>query len=215
MINQQINKVLEKKLNDAILKNKKLEEEITKLKKLNIQLTNNKDKNNNELNTLRIENQKLKTDNENLKKALANANQVNQLNHLNIQNNQVNLNEINKLRNELILKENEINKIKQELISKNNEINELKLKSKEKEKKFGLDEIVVIKFVSTNQVINYHTVVCTKDDLFANVEEKVYQTFADFRKTNNTCQANGNTILKFKTIGENNLQNGTVVQILK
>ena len=196
------------------MKNKKLEEEITKLKKLNIQLTNNNDKTNNELNNLRIENQKLKTDNENLKKALANANQVNQINQMNIQNSQININEINKLRNELILKENEINKIRQELLSKKNEINELKLKSKEKEKKFGLDEIIVIKFVSTNQVINYHTVLCTKDDLFANVEEKVYQKFADFRKTNNTCLGNGNTILKFKTIGENNLQNGDVVQIL-
>ena len=180
------------------MKNKKLEEEITKLKKLNIQLSNNKDKTN-ELNSLRNENQKLKTDIENLKKALENMNQLNQINQSNIQKNQININEINKLKQEIELKEKEIK--------------ELKMKSKEKEKKYGKDEIIILKFLSMNSAINYHAVICTKDDIFAQVEEEVYQTYGDFRNTNNTCLAGGNTILKFKTIGENHLKNGDVVTI--
>ena len=200
MGNQQGYNELEKKLNDEIIKNKKLEEENAKLKKLNIQLSSNKDKTN-ELNSLRSENQKLKIDIENLKKALTNANnQLNQINQQNMQSNQNNLNEIYKLKQELILKEKEIK--------------ELKIKANDKEKKYGKDEMIVIKFLSMNQVINYHTIICTKDDIFAHIEEEVYQTFPDFKNLNNTCLANGNTILRFKTIGENNLQNGVVVQII-
>ena len=145
-----------------------------------------------QLNELNI----LKNENHNLKQSLANANQFNQMNQLNIQNNLMNINEINNL--------------KQIIIQKDKEINDLKLKIPNEYVK--MKNIMVINFLSTDQNIRCG-VPCLADDTIAEVEEKLYQQFNEFRNTNNILLFGGNTILRFKKVRENNIHNGDTILI--
>ena len=52
---------------------------------------------------------------------------------------------------------------------------------------------------------------CMKNEIFAEVEEKLYKFYEEFRDTNNTFIANGNCIKRFKTIEESNIKNGDKV----
>ena len=47
--------------------------------------------------------------------------------------------------------------------------------------------------------------------IFATIEEKLYQNYPEYRKTNNIFIANGKSILKLKIIRENNLGAGKAV----
>ena len=52
---------------------------------------------------------------------------------------------------------------------------------------------------------------CLKTNTFAEVEEKLYQTYNEFRETNNVFLAGGKVILRFKTIEQNNIKDGEIV----
>ncbi len=179
-------------LNEEKSKNKRLEEELKKTKdESQIQL--------NELNILRTNIQNLQNENNNLKIMLSNANQFNQLNQLNLQNNQIN-------------NINEINNLKQIIEKKDKEINELKLKIPKHN--VNMNDIMVINFLSTDQVIRCG-IPCLAEDTFAEIEEKLYQQFEEYRNTNNTLLFKGNQILRFKKVKENKIQNGDTIQVVK
>ena len=174
-------------LNDERMKNQKLESEIQKLRNyINGQNYMN------ELNSLKaniqqlkIENETIKNENSNLKILLKNK-----------QNAQININEIDKL--------------KQVIIEKENEIKELKLQKIEK-KKIYMDDIIVIIFESKDHSVRAG-IPCLPDDTFAEVEEKLYQKYDEFRNTNNVFWFNGhNPILRFKKIKENSIKNGDTI----
>ena len=131
---------------------------------------------------------------------------------LNMQNNQNN--EIKNISN------NEIKKLKDEIIQKENQINKLKLelqneKNKNNKKIFDLNDIIAISFISTDQKINKYPISWFKTDRFAEIEEKLYQEFEEFRETNNTFIVNGTTVLRFKKMSENNIKNGDTIQLIK
>ena len=179
-------------LNEEKSKNKRLEEELKKTKdESQIQL--------NELNILRTNIQNLQNENNNLKIMLSNANQFNQLNQLNLQNNQIN-------------NINEINNLKQIIEKKDKEINELKLKIPKHN--VNMNDIMIINFLSTDQVIRCG-IPCLAEDTFAEIEEKLYQQFEEYRNTNNTLLFKGNQILRFKKVKENKIQNGDTIQVVK
>ena len=52
---------------------------------------------------------------------------------------------------------------------------------------------------------------CMNYEIFAEVEEKLYQNFPEYRETNNCFFTNGTQILRFKTIEENKLENERMV----
>ena len=52
---------------------------------------------------------------------------------------------------------------------------------------------------------------CTKNTIFAEVEEKLYKQYPEYRETNNNFIANGNQVLRFKTISENQIGSGLPV----
>ena len=170
------------------MKNKKLELEIQKLKnEYNIQINLN-----NELNSLKNNIQQLKIENENIKN----------------ENNNLKLLLNNKKNNEIYI--NEINKLKQLIIDKDNIIKELKLQKIDK-KKIYIDDIIVINFASIDQSVRTG-IKCLPDNTFAEVEEKLYQKFDEFRNTNNIFWFNGNNpILRFKKIKENNIKDGDTI----
>ena len=116
-----------------------------------------------------------------------------------MQNNQININEINKLF--------------QTINQKDNQIRELQLKFQKIEKKnVSMSDIMVVNFVSMDQSIRTG-IPCLAEETFAEVEEKLYQIYEEYRNTNNILLFKGNTILRFKKIKENKIKNGDTVII--
>ena len=93
------------------------------------------------------------------------------------------------------------------------EINDLKLKlSKyEYDVEVNLHDMIVINFNSEDGRIRY-AIQCLKTETFAQVEEKLYKIYEEYKNTNNKFISNGRNILRFKTVEENNIRNGDTVQ---
>ena len=175
----------------------KLKEELNKNNKLKIDLDN-----------YIKENKKLKDD-------LLKANKI----ISNFGNNNTNNNEIKDLKYQLVIKDNELKDLKYQLLQKDIEINNLKLKSQNNNQQnkqiLNMDEIMIVYFQSQDQEINHVAIRCLQSDTFAEVEEKLYKKFENFRNTNNTPICNGRTILRFKKLSENNIKDENVVQLIK
>ena len=75
------------------------------------------------------------------------------------------------------------------------------------EKMIKESQIAVINFSSSDQKIHYATS-CLNSSIFAEIEEKLYKIYPEYRETNNIFIANGKTVLRFKTIAENGIGNG-------
>ena len=67
--------------------------------------------------------------------------------------------------------------------------------------------------MSGDRKINNIGIKCLKTDTFAEVEEKLYQIYDEYRESNNIFLTEGKTILRFKTIEQNNIKDGTIVQL--
>jgi len=67
--------------------------------------------------------------------------------------------------------------------------------------------MMCINFISADQKIQF-AVPCIKTNTFAEVEEKLYQEFPEYRETNNTFLHKGSDILRFKTIEDNKITKG-------
>ena len=124
----------------------------------------------------------------------------------NNENKNISNNEIKKLKDELLLKENQINNLKLELQNE---------KNKNNKKTIDINDILAVTFISTDQKINKYPISCFKTDRFAEIEEKLYQEFDEFRETNNTFIVNGTTVLRFKKMSENNIKNGDTIQLIQ
>ena len=117
--------------------------------------------------------------------------------------------EISKLK-----KENET--LKTEIKEKDIRINTLNLNNNSEIKKPKLipqEEMTCVYFQSQDQRINY-PITCLNSNVFAEIEEKLYLEYPDYRKTNNYFLFEGNQILRFKTIKENNIVNGKPVTLV-
>ena len=160
---------------------------------MNMQPMNNMNNNNlmNELNKYKEENMKLKQ-------------QINNLQQ-----------EINKLNNKLQNANQSVINIQQQQINYINEINNLKLQlnNKNKDGYVNRNNIMVVHFISGDGKIN-QGIDCLKTDTFAQVEEKLYKIYDEYRDNyNNTFLARGNVIKRFKTMSENNIKNGDKIQL--
>ena len=94
------------------------------------------------------------------------------------------------------------------------EMNDLKLKlSKyENDVEVNLNDMIVINFNFEDGTIRY-AMQCLKTETFAQVEEKLYDKYREYKNTNNKFISNGRSILRFKTVEENNIRNGDTVQL--
>ena len=160
----------------------------------------------NEVNKIKEELEKYKNENKKLKDDLAKANKIienlkkNQKENSNIK---ILQDENKNLKNQLYLKENEINQMK------------LQLKNNNKKKPlYQLDDIMVINFISTDSSI-HEGIKCVETDTFAEVEEKLYQIYDNFRDTNNMFTINGRAILRFRNLKENKIRDGDIALLLK
>ena len=214
---------MKKQLNEEQKKNQKLNDDITKYKNtidnLNNEITNlkpYKEKNKLLEEAIKKNNKNsLEQENKELKEKLNKANKIiekqiieigelkNQINSIkNIDNNQ-----INNLKNDIINKNNEINQLKQQLqnINLNNNGNEIQINKK---------DIKCITFITTDQSL-FYGISCFGNDIFAEIEEKLYKEYPEYRETNNTFLANGREVLRFKTINENKIGTGKPIMLIK
>ena len=65
-----------------------------------------------------------------------------------------------------------------------------------------------------DQKINF-PIPCIKTDIFAQIEEKLYKEYPEYRETNNYFLYNGKQILRFKSIEDNKIGNGFPVILYK
>ena len=121
--------------------------------------------------------------------------------------------------NELKKKLNDYNNIiynyKNKFNQKNLELNNLKIQLRKYMDKTKIypNEMMCVNFISTDQKIHL-AIPCVKKNTFAEVEEKLYQKFPEYRKTNNNFIANGTKVLRFLSIEENNIGNGLPVTLI-
>ncbi len=160
----------------------------------NIQITNSNEINNlrNELSKAKkiIEQQKL-TINDLQNKLNNNTTIINNLN-----------NTINNYQNIINQKDIELNNFKAQL-NNNNII----------KKNVDFDDIMCVNFISSDQNVHY-AASCLKTNTFAEIEEKLYKQYPQYRETNNNFIANGTQVLRFKTIAENKIGNGLPVTLI-
>ena len=185
---KQLNEDIQNKANEI----KRLKNEVEKYKKESELYKK-------EMEKYKIENEKLNGELSKLKKIIGG-----------FQNNQIDNRELKNLRDE-------ISTLKYQLNIKNNEINELKLKLQNNgklEQKINLSDVLVIYFKPVDNSF-YDEIKCLANETFAEVEEKLYKKHNDFRNTNNMFTANALPVLRFKTIGENNIHDGDVIQLYR
>ena len=101
---------------------------------------------------------------------------------------------------------------------KENELNNLKMQlqnihSQNKGNYVNMNKIMSVNFISMDQKIHF-SVPCIDSDTFAEVEEKLYKQFPEYRETNNNFIANGEPVLRFKTISQNRIGNGLPVTMI-
>ena len=143
---------------------------------------------------------------EKLRSELANAHKIIEQQKITINNLQIELNKHqnnNSLQNIINQKEIEINNLKLQL--KNNNIQQRKL--------VNYDDIMIVNFISTDSKVHF-AVKCVKNNTFAEIEEKLYREYPEYRETNNIFLANGKEILRFKTVEDNDIGNGLPVTLI-
>ena len=134
--------------------------------------------------------------------------------------------EKNDIKNNL---ENEIKKLKEkikilekEIQDKNNEIQNCILKIQninENKNQIVTNEIKEQNFkllfnTQENQDIQNYEITCNNTDLFVRLEEKLYNEFPKYRNYQTYFKNNSNSILRFKTLEENQIQNNSKIFLL-
>ena len=125
----------------------------------------------------------------------------NQLNSANIH--------LNKLQSLILEKDNELNNLKIELQNYKNSDNMNNYKNQSIIK--NNDKCVT--FISDDQKIMFG-IPCSGDSIFAEIEEKLYREYPEYRETNNIFLANGKEILRFKTIDDNKIGTGKPIMLV-
>jgi len=147
----------------------------------------------------------------NLKDQLTKANKIIEQQQLKVDELQNKLNDynntINNYQNIINQKDIELNNLKTQLNNINNNM------SSSINNSVNINDIMSVNFISMDQNIHY-SVGCLKTNTFAEVEEKLYKQYPQYRETNNNFLSNGTYVKRFKTIAENNIGNGLPVTLI-
>ena len=118
----------------------------------------------------------------------------------------IDLNKINNLQNEINDKNNQLNQLRQQLQSINLNNNQ------NNQNTFFANKCVT--FITQDSSL-FYGIPCDGNSTFAEVEEKLYKEYPEYRETNNTFLANGIEILRFKTVNDNKIGTGKPVILIK
>ena len=115
---------------------------------------------------------------------------------------------------------NKIKSLEKELNLKNEKINQLLSQNNNNQGKYEItsikpgEKIMCINFVSMgNQDINNYGLVCKNTDLFIRTEERLYEDFPQFKKSETYFEVNGKRIKRFLTLSENNIKDKNVINM--
>ena len=75
------------------------------------------------------------------------------------------------------------------------------------------DRIISIVFISGNQKIQYYNRAYKDTEIFSRVEEELYNEYPEFKDQDTYLMVRGNKIKRFKTLKENNIKEGDVIQV--
>ena len=150
-----------------------------------------------------------------LKKELSKANKIIEQQKITINELQNKLDSYNTILNNL---NNNINNYKNIIVQKDAELNNLRAQFnnnniKNIQNKVYFNDIMCVNFISSDQNVHF-AASCLKTDTFAEIEEKLYKQYPQYRETNNSFLANGTQVLRFKTIAENKIGNGLPVTLI-
>ena len=148
----------------------------------------------------------------NLKNELTKAKKIIEQQKLTINDLQNKLNNNTTIINNL---NNTINNYQNIINQKDIELNNFKaqLNNNIIKKNVDFDDIMCVNFISSDQNVHY-AASCLKTNTFAEIEEKLYKQYPQYRETNNNFIANGTQVLRFKTIAENKIGNGLPVTLI-
>jgi len=145
-------------------------------------------------------------------------NKINELeNNIKVLNNKL-------IEKDILLKEEKIknNSFNKKIKEIDNISNKAKIKIKELENEIKLfrtyyhfssnEKLISIKFISTNQDINY-TVISKNSDDFSKIEKILYDTYPKYKDSENYFLANGIIINKDRTLEENKIRNNDILTI--
>ena len=163
---------------------------------------------NNNQNTLESNNNEI----ENLKNELTKARKIIEQQKLTINDLQ---NKLNNSNNIIYNLNNEINNYKNIISKKDLELNNIKsqLNNNIPNNNVNFNDIMCVNFISSDQNVHF-AASCLKTNTFAEIEEKLYKQYPQYRETNNNFFANGTQVLRFKTIAENKIGNGLPVTLI-
>ena len=117
-----------------------------------------------------------------------------------------------KLNEQIMLIKNK-NEIQERIIEEaKNIISSLSLKLRKFKETNG--DNINAKFSSSDQLIKNCLISCSKKDIFAEVEEKLYEEYPQCRNTYNTFICGGKKILKNKTLEENQIENQIPILVI-
>jgi hypothetical protein len=135
-------------------------------------------------------------------------NQINELqNQLNSANNQ--LYKLQSLQSLIKEKDKEINNLKSQLKNISNiNINNSNYQSN------NINTDKCVNFISNDQRI-YYAIPCSGNSIFAEIEEKLYKEYPEYRETNNIFLSEGKEVLRFKTINDNKIGTGKPIMLVK
>ena len=81
-------------------------------------------------------------------------------------------------------------------------------------KQIDVEDMKCVTFISKDQSLVYG-ISCSGKDVFAEVEERLYKEYPEYRETNNSFLSNGKEVLRFKTINDNKIGSGKPIMLIK
>ena len=94
-----------------------------------------------------------------------------------------------------------------------NEKEKLLEKSKLNSKKLSpKDKIINVIFISEDKKVHY-SLACKSSVKFNDIEQKLYEKYPDYSKTNNIFSVNGRKINEFEDLDYNKIENGDIINI--
>ena len=116
------------------------------------------------------------------------------------------MSKIQSLKSLIIEKDSELYKLKNQLQNFKNLIN-INIQ------KINNNTDKCVAFISNDEKIVYG-IPCSGDSTFAEIEEKFYREYPEYRETKNIFFVNGKEILRFKTIDDNKIGNGKPIMFV-
>ena len=77
------------------------------------------------------------------------------------------------------------------------------------------EKLIRIIFQSTDQIIINYSLICKNTDIFANIEQNLYNQFPIYKDSENFFTSGGNKINKYKSLEENKIKSNDILLLNK